>query len=232
MHLYGHVLEHSGLAAGALRLAFVEPVEDKAPEFWSRVGRLPVDKSQVSLWTAMLDGACPEEERSLYRISPKALRDFNMSKSTVGGWCSEFKDHAFRVLKIWVGGDWSLPCYDNSGNCRESWERFASMPNLTDYREEIRVPCFTLAGLLEELGAEVGDLAMLVVDAEDFDQAIVGPLASDPRFRPGFVMWEGSYPDGGPLHDQLLARGFKIGSKPGYGGSPGADAANTVAVLP
>jgi len=230
-HLYTHVLNHSGLAAGTLRLAFVEPIEEKARGFWIRVGWLPVNKSQVSLWTAMLDGSCPKSTRSLFRISPAAMREFNMSSVVLSGWVSQEKGHAFKVLKHWVSSGHRLPCYDVPGDCREGWERFARLPNLTDYYEELLVPCYTLADLLTKLGTEVADLAMLVVDAEELDQAIIQPLASDPSFRPGFIMWEGKYQNGGPLHDLLLAQGFQLGSKQGNDGH-GGDAPNTVAVLP
>lgn len=235
VHLYSQVLSHAGVPSGALRLAFVEPMEEKSQTFWQGVERLPVNRSQVSLVTAMVDGSCPSPTRSMYRVAPEAYRDFHLNTLFMGGWSSANPRHPLNVIRSWARQHWRYPCEGFKTDCTEDFQRFSQMPNLTDYIQEVSIPCRTLEALVEDVGAEVEDLAMLVVDAEGLDASILLSLVDDETFMPGFIMWEGFSADDAStpqaqIQARLRERGYRVGVKPGLGAK--GDATNSIAVFP
>merc|ERR1719510_1921126 len=90
--------------------------------------------------------------------------------------------------------------------CKDGLLALAAAENLTSYIEEIRVPCFTLAELLSKTGTDEGDVAMLIVDAEGFDAAIIEPMLDRPRFEPGFIQLEGMWIKSERIVSKLKAR--------------------------
>jgi len=233
VHLYTRVLRGAALPPDALRLAFVEPIEDKAPGFWKHAAKLPVSRERVSLVAAAMDGSCREPETKLYRVSRQAGRDFDFEEGRPNGWVSVNPRHPITTVCIWADNNMPVRCRNHTGQCIENFQRFRHAPNLTDYLEAVAIPCRTPAGLLEDLGASVEDLAMLVVDAEDLDAQIVLSLVSRSDFRPGFIMWEAGGALEAQLSNELRKKGYHVGMKAGMdGGHSDADASNIVAVLP
>jgi len=233
VHLYTRVLRNAGMPAGGLRLAFVEPIAEKSTWFWDHVKKLPVDPDQVSLVTAMIGGSCAEPTRKMYRLSPRVLVDFDINIDTTLGWVSTNPKHPLNVIKFWAEANMPMTCANKTGDCKQNFKRFAEAPNITAYIEEIRIPCQTLEGLLEEtLGARVEDLAMLVVDAEGMDEQIILQLVGSSAFKPGFIMWEKEWRHEGPLAAELRRKGYRVGWKVGSNTTRGADTANNIAVLP
>uniref|UniRef100_A0A7S4R908 Methyltransferase FkbM domain-containing protein n=1 Tax=Alexandrium monilatum TaxID=311494 RepID=A0A7S4R908_9DINO len=233
-HLYIEVLARSGLPAGALSLAFVEPLEQKKEDFWHNVKMLPVDSSRVSLVNGMVDGECRERTRSLWGFSPSVGPEFGINFGILGGWTSADPNHARLTLESWVDTIKKFYCQPGVQNCAGSWRRLRHLPNVSDYIQEFRVPCLTPADLLAKLGVRAEDIAMLVVDAEGFDVAIIEPLARDPSFRPGFVMWErvDNVARCEALRNSMRHRGYEVG--PTHVSDVGgvSDAGNIIAVLP
>uniref|UniRef100_A0A7S1QMG0 Methyltransferase FkbM domain-containing protein n=1 Tax=Alexandrium catenella TaxID=2925 RepID=A0A7S1QMG0_ALECA len=232
MHLYRRVLEHAGLPPGVLRLGFVEPVVEKTKQFWRHVGRLPVAPSQVSLVTAMVDN-CTRPEAKMYKISEQASRDFGMDISMARGWVSADPWHPVTITQYWAEHDMPVRCANGTGDCRSLFKQFANAWNMTRYFEEIQIRCLNLKEIIEtELGAQVEDLAMLVVDAEGLDERILLSLAGSSAFEPGFVMWEkGKDWRPSTAADLLRGKGYKVGMKLGSEVNPDADAPNMIAVL-
>jgi len=214
----------SKAVSASLKLVLVEP-NDCFSELLERNAKsLPFASRDIRIVHGMVGGSCAGKYTSMYRFSRQPERDFGLNYGVYGSWFSNDRKFPAFALRSFAA---SPPTSALGEELMRRFRRFAAMPNVSDYVEEVQVPCFTPASLLAAAGSRASDLAMVVTDAESADTAIVQGLLAQPGFRPGYLQWEGR--SLGDLGAELQAKHFEVGQVLGAGDG-NHDAANCVAV--
>jgi len=214
----------SEAVSASLKLVLVEPNDFFLEELKSNAETLPIASRDRRIVHGMVAGSCEGKSSTMYRFSRRPEREFGLNYGVYGSWFSSQRTQPLDALRHFAS---IAPSVLADGALVQRFRRFSAMPNVSDYLEEVQVPCFTPASLLAATGSRAGDLAMVVTDAESADAAIVRGLLALPGFRPGYLQWEAGSPGG--LGAELQARRFQVGKVLAAGGG-NHDASNCVAV--
>lgn len=226
MHLYKEVVARLPLRTDEYRLALVEPQAVQAAELADRAKSLGFNRRARHIVSAAVAAWCPERGLLTYGFSEAVARDFGARWRMYRTWIRATRAG---LLEAACGGFLAARLSDPGlAGDQRSFGELCRGGNASAYVVEARQTCLTPRQLLDTLGADAGDLAMLVVDAEGEDASIVKELLKMESFRPRLVMFEAKWAEDLEVLVELKLQRYSLGATH-YGFSDEEE--NTVAVL-
>lgn len=229
------------------RAVLVDPSKSKNARTRQNVRQTPLDPKKTQILNAMVMDKCDAKYMHMYGFSTKMVtRDFGLQCVVYNGWISAEKMGPVNALRI-VGADLEAnlprPCQGEA----EKWTAFVNAPNVLDYIETYTYPCMTPSDVLAAAHVSASNLAGVIIDAERMDTYIVSAFLKEPGFKPGYLQFEGEWPDDdssatdadySATIQELRKRGYKVGTNivtstaDAAAGEYASDTGNILAVLP
>jgi len=211
------------------RLVLVEPEQEHRAQLLQRYKDLGLQADDVTVVTTAMNNNC-NGSYVQYIFSDRLFDDFapegqrKSCRQSLRSWRSFTKARLANAIRGVAEDPTFTSGQGSSGTFNQFHHvivpmviRIHKAGNVSEYIEEIPVPCMGAPELMAEADFKMSDVAMMTVDAEGFDIPILTSFIAQASFEPTVMRWEGKLEDAAAeeVLTYFSARGYFMG-KNGY----------------